>query len=477
MSTFRRRLPAASGSLPTTSSASAVGIAGEGGASVGQAHSQSHSHSQIRGTRISGVSGRPVASFGIASLDASIGDCPLGSLTLLLTDRASAYAALIARYFAAQGIASNNVVCVAAASPLSQQTSIHEANTSNLPNAPEAFVRSLMLKIEDVDSDTIPATEDPEDDEAPAPSTTRTLGSLRDTSSTADRLSIAWRYQGMPKWNASSTPHTAASSAGGGPFCCKFDITKTLPATTLDASSIALVNIDTWSHLASAQLYANLLDSIRTILDQGKFWTSTHAVAPNLLRIILDDVGGPTWGRDAGSEASMQNLFKFLTCLRAMLRNARAVAMVTIAAHVFKGHHTGIATNPHVRLLQHACDLVLEVESFSGSKRIFSEHFTTEFHGFLHVHKMPHVHTLAPGGGASRLGATDLHSLAFKARRKRFLVEPFRLPPEKDEVAEASAAAASGVEGKEGEGRRASRGVAVGGPGCGSGGGSSKLDF
>ncbi|KAJ3078335.1 hypothetical protein HDU99_000638 [Rhizoclosmatium hyalinum] len=31
------------------------------------------------------------------------------------------------------------------------------------------------------------------------------------------------------------------------------------------------------------------------------------------------------------------------------------------------------------------------------------------------------------------MSAGELHSLAFKARRKRFLVEPFRLPPEKED--------------------------------------------
>ncbi|KAJ3225543.1 Elongator subunit elp4 [Chytriomyces hyalinus] len=433
----------------------------------------------VLGTRVSSVSGKSVCSFGIASLDSSVGECAVGSLTLINSDRCSDYARLIASYFAAQAIASGNVLTVAAsslsASSIPEKTTADGASASNTnTSACEQFVQRLMLKIDDTDADSATDDADSDDVDLGVGSNPRTLG-LASLRSDRDKMAIAWRYQAMPRMSSPASVSNSAASAG--PYCCKFDITKTITPATLDAASIALISVETWASLTSAELYTNLLDSVRSIIDQGKFRNSVNSLTPNLLRIVLEDVGGPSWGIDAGSETALKALFKFLTCLRALLRDSRAVCMLTISAYTFKGHHVGIATNPYMQMLQHACDLVLEVESFSGSKRTFSDHFTTEYHGFLHVHKTPLIHTLS---GTSRLSASDIHSLAFKARRKRFLVEPFRLPPEKEDVPPPSSgtSAGAGGSGKEaGAAKRASKNISAV-SGCGvEGGGKSLLDF
>ncbi|KAJ3232526.1 Elongator subunit elp4 [Chytriomyces hyalinus] len=439
----------------------------------------------VLGTRVSSVSGKSVCSFGVASLDSSVGECAVGSLTLINSDRCSDYARLIASYFAAQAIASGNVLAVAASSlsALSSPEKVTNDGTgvTNPANssACEQFVQRLMLKIDDTDADSAADDADSEDVDLGSSgvgSNPRTLG-LASLRSDRDKMAIAWRYQAMPRISSPASVTNSAASAG--PYCCKFDITKTIAPATLDAASIALISVETWASLTSAELYTNLLDSIRSIIDQGKFRNSVNSLTPNLLRIVLEDVGSPSWGIDAGSETALKALFKFLTCLRVLLRDSRAVCMLTISAYTFKGHHVGISTNPYMQMLQHACDLVLEVESFSGSKRSFSDHFTTEYHGFLHVHKTPLIHTLS---GTSRLSASDIHSLAFKARRKRFLVEPFRLPPEKEDVPPSSSGAnastgASGSGKEAGAAKRASKNISAV-SGCGvEGGGKSLLDF
>ncbi|KAJ3066729.1 Elongator subunit elp4 [Podochytrium sp. JEL0797] len=414
------------------------------------------------GTRISGLTGStPVCSSGIASLDGSVGDMALGTVTLVLSDRGSGYASLIAKYFAAQGVASANVLCCAGVKDQ------------------EAFVNSLMLNIKDEDAAS--TLHDDDEGDSVEVETTRVLGSLRQT----NNMTIAWRYNNLPNLNAA--PKQSVSKPSG-PYCCSFDITKTISTQTLNASQIALINVQEWideNPLATAsELYDKLLAALTSILTQGKFRASdTPMGTPNLLRIILNDLASPQFGIDAGSPASMHAFVSFCTRLRGVMKGGRVVCVVTVPGYLYEGHHVGVGENAYMRMAMHACDVVMEVESFSGSKRIFGDHFTSEYHGFLHIHKLSPIHTLTPSA-CSKLSPADIHSLAFKARRKRFLVEPFRLPPEKDEVAEAAVA---GKGGAAEVGRKVSKSIgSAGGGGCGVKGhshagvgtqGSSLLDF
>ncbi|KAJ3244903.1 Elongator subunit elp4, partial [Chytriomyces hyalinus] len=266
----------------------------------------------VLGTRVSSVSGKSVCSFGVASLDSSVGECAVGSLTLINSDRCSDYARLIASYFAAQAIASGNVLAVAASSlsALSSPEKVANDGTgvTNLANssACEQFVQRLMLKIDDTDADSAADDADSEDVDLGSSgvgSNPRTLG-LASLRSDRDKMAIAWRYQAMPRISSPASVTNSAASAG--PYCCKFDITKTIAPATLDAASIALISVETWASLTSAELYTNLLDSIRSIIDQGKFRNSVNSLTPNLLRIVLEDVGSPSWGIDAGSETALK---------------------------------------------------------------------------------------------------------------------------------------------------------------------------
>ncbi len=56
----------------------------------------------------------------------------------------------------------------------------------------------------------------------------------------------------------------------------------------------------------------------------------------NILRIGLQSLGSPLWLDEGGVSDSSHSLLQFLHCLRALLRRAYAVAMVTVPTHLMK---------------------------------------------------------------------------------------------------------------------------------------------
>ncbi|KAJ3027719.1 UNVERIFIED_CONTAM: Elongator subunit elp4 [Siphonaria sp. JEL0065] len=330
MSGFRKRTP---GSATTSTPTSAVS-------------------QPTRGTRISGFNGKSVCSFGVASLDASIGEMPVGSVFLVLGDRGSGYAALIKKYLASQAVACGNVLC----------------SVGDSSNDPEEFVKELF-KV--VDEESTASKEDEDDEGVVETSSQRELGGgLRDANS---RLSIAWRYQGLPSL---STPKVNSQSKSIGPYCCMFDITQTMNAETLDKTSIAIVNVSSWvnseENVTAKVVYSRLFDSILEIVNKGKFRNSDASVTPNLLRIVIQDIGGPFWGTDAGSQTAFVELIRFLGRIRGLIRDCRAVLVVGLRGYLFDGYQDGGGVEKSeksgwLKAVMHAVDGVLEVESFSGT--------------------------------------------------------------------------------------------------------------
>jgi len=68
--------------------------------------------------------------------------------------------------------------------------------------------------------------------------------------------------------------------------------------------------------------------------------------------------------------------------------------------------------------LEHMSDIVIKLESFAGSAKETNPLFK-EYHGLLHMRKLPALSTLAPHCPIHR-------DLVFKLRRKKFLIEVSR---------------------------------------------------
>ncbi|KAJ3102647.1 Elongator subunit elp4 [Phlyctochytrium bullatum] len=365
-------------------------------------------------SRISPHNGALQTSFGIPSIDGVLGGgLTTGTVLLIQKDRSTGYAALLHRYFVAQGAAAGHSLFFASAAD----------------EDPEEFIASLMAPV-GMEAE---AEDHGEEDEA-APvgrGQGRQLGALRDGG--GERMSIAWRYQNLPKVST-AVAGAARTRTGPGPYCFKFDITKTIPRATLEATSkLSLFKVSdcTRDGLTAAEIYERLYLKIKEFAESGPYKARPSDAGSNrkILRIALSSVGSSLWGIDAGSKAAINALYRFILSLRALLRNYDSVCVITIPGGSY-GDEFGVSSAYAIRRLYHASDGALEVESFGGSSRHFPSAYTTDYHGLLHVHRLPTPNTLTPG---TPLSASELHSLAFRVRRKRFTIEPFQLPPEFEE--------------------------------------------
>lgn len=68
-----------------------------------------------------------------------------------------------------------------------------------------------------------------------------------------------------------------------------------------------------------------------------------------------------------------------------------------------------------VERLEHLSDIAVKLESFAGSAKETNPLFK-DYHGLLHIQKLPALNILAPHTPESR-------DLAFKLRRKKFIIE------------------------------------------------------
>lgn len=279
--------------------------------------------------------------------------------------------------------------------------------------------------------------------------------------SNSDDLRIAWRYNDLPKVDAEQRNGTSTHS---------FDLT-----TQIEAADLSALNISTFGQQSAGQhdstaavrtdgfqnaLYARLLTAIR-----GKI---AGQQPTNLLRISLSGVGGPLW---YDTEMSA-DLCRFLTLLRALLRGTPVVCCLSMPTHLLQWHvstafivktREGLAEWDNVNSIgslqddrlvhrvRNCVDMSLQLESFAGSERETNPIFA-EYHGLLHIRQLRALNTLAAGTPAT-------HDLAFKLRRRQFVVEKLHLPPELQEESAAGAADAHPT------------------MGCGGGGGQSLLDF
>lgn len=159
--------------------------------------------------------------------------------------------------------------------------------------------------------------------------------------------------------------------------------------------------------------YGGLLNDIQQLLRDESFVAGTKK---NLCRVCLTSLGSPLWYDEHFGE----DLIKFLTLLMASVRNCNSVCLITMPMHLIAKYDASLV--PKIRQL---VDYAIELESFAGSERETHPAFK-EYSGLLHLHKMSALNTLA-------VHMPDTTDLAFKLRRKKFIIEKFHLPPELQE--------------------------------------------
>ena len=74
--------------------------------------------------------------------------------------------------------------------------------------------------------------------------------------------------------------------------------------------------------------FHSLLQKIQTKMESGNFRLLANPVKRNLLRIAILSLGSPLWAQNSS------DLPLFCYCLRAMLRSAYAVCLITVPSHL-----------------------------------------------------------------------------------------------------------------------------------------------
>nr|CAD7426179.1 unnamed protein product [Timema monikensis] len=183
--------------------------------------------------------------------------------------------------------------------------------------------------------------------------------------------------------------------------------------------------------------YTDLLTAIQHKISLGQFQVSDTPEKRNILRVAIHSLGSPLWR----ANQQRSDLTLFLYCLRSLLRSSLAVCVVTVPSHLFQARYSfvfiwGLTAHPlspgsqftgilpfqdpcTIKRCEHLCDVSVRLESFAGSDRETNP-VLKDYHGFFHINKLPAINTLASH-------VPESLDLAFKLRRKKFLIEVGRM--------------------------------------------------
>lgn len=147
--------------------------------------------------------------------------------------------------------------------------------------------------------------------------------------------------------------------------------------------------------------------------DQYALDGNSGIVEKNLLRICINSFGSPLWYSDANYSKSL--LLKMLQ-IKAVVRNTNSVCFVTVPGQLLHSFDPQLMAQ-----MRNLVDISIEIESFAASDKETNPVFK-DYHGLLHIRKLSAVDTLSSF-------CPETLDLAFKLKRKRFVIEKLHLPP------------------------------------------------
>ncbi|GFS85907.1 elongator complex protein 4 [Nephila pilipes] len=331
----------------------------------------------IRGTRVFTQNAQLLTSTGSSTLDFFIGGgLAVGTVCLIEEDCYNTYSNILVKYFLTEGVANNHKLFL---------SSGDKPSKSILKELPS--IKVPEVKIEDNPKD--PALK--------------------------EELKIAWRYQNQQATFASGIK---AYSHNHG-----YDLSKTLPEEMLQCCSITA-----WDPSEKCPEYfgidqnfitfplSYLLQRITSEITSNGFRTSSKG-CDNIMRIAITSLGSPLWFSNSEKNQEL-NIIRFLYLLKALLRTSYAVAVVTVPSYL-------VQDKVIISRIRQICDTVISLESFVGSDRKSNPLFK-EYNGLIQIVKLPVLNTF--------MYPTQMSDLAFKLKRKDFVIERLHLPPDFEEA-------------------------------------------
>jgi len=362
------------------------------------------------------------------------GGVAVGTLILIEEDLVGSFGNLMLRYFIAEGVTSGHSLFLAA-------------------KEPHAILKQIPAAILHDGGDGIsPRNRDP------SQSTTTTKPTDRQETGSDDELKIAWRYKDANRPDGTGI-------AGDNKFGHYYDLNSNIEASALDEINKKVVDlseprsedVNTVSPRGMAGEYGRVLNECATYLERGQNFVSSTLKPEerNISRIAIHSAGSPLW-----DSSDPYSLPKFFFCLKNLLRQSFACALVTVPSEILSVDSKVVAG------LRHLADYAIKLKSFAGTDDAENPALK-DYHGLFHIVKLPRLNSL------TRFTPSTF-DLAFKLRRKRFTVEKLHLPPDLAETAEREQDETTLPKTAKSK-KKAATGI---GGGCGSsGGGGGGLDF
>ncbi|XP_006753999.1 PREDICTED: elongator complex protein 4 [Myotis davidii] len=340
----------------------------------------------IAGTRPSVRNGQLLVSTGLPALDQLLGGgLAVGTVLLIEEDKYNTYSPLLFKYFLAEGVVAGHTSLVASAK---------EDPADILQGLPAPLLDDNCKKElgEDVHN--------------------------HETSEFNSKMKIAWRYQLLPKMEAGPV-----SSSKFGHY---YDASKKIPRELIEASNwhgfflpekiSSALNEEPCSLTPD---YIKLLQFIQKIIyEEGFDGSNPQKKQKNILRIAIQSLGSPLWGDDVcctGNCDNSHSLTKFLYILRGLLRTSLSACLITQPTEL-------IQNKAIIARITNLSDTVIHLESFIGSNRETNPLYK-DYHGLIHIRQIPRLNNLM-------CDVSDVKDLAFKLKRKLFIIERLHLPPD-----------------------------------------------
>ncbi|CAG9765522.1 unnamed protein product [Ceutorhynchus assimilis] len=326
----------------------------------------------IPGSVLSSQNGLLLVSSGLLSLDPLLGDgIPVGTVVLIEEDLRGLHSKVLLKHFLAEGLISKHSIFVAS----------QDVNPSKL-------VKELPAVIEnDVES--------------------------TDNSIVAnDKLRIAFRYE-----NVSTKPMDETKNKAIGHH---FDISKNISFSDIENSDIFYwtgqrIETELNNNSFLNPSYHDLLKSIKNRIKDGEFFLKDDREQKTILRIGIHSLGSAMWLPPRKSiHGHSQDLHMFIFCLRALVRSAHAVAVITIPSYLYD--------EESIERCIHSSDIAMKLQSFSGTELEHNQSLQ-DYNGFFYLTKLAAINSLA----SKHPGTAEY---VFKLRRKKFNIEVLHLPPD-----------------------------------------------
>ncbi|KAJ3526272.1 hypothetical protein NM208_g11275 [Fusarium decemcellulare] len=337
------------------------------------------------GTRPSPLDGRLTTSTGTQSLDqllAGHAGMPMGTSLLLEETGTTDFGGVLLRYYAAEGLVQGHHV--------------------HLLGFGDAWRRELP-GLGSLDG---------------------SKSSSKTTSTSDDKMKIAWRYETLGQRNAPTrgmlsyipSPSFSSIRQAASTFCHGFDLTKRLESSAIKGQLHA-TPVDGPLASPTQTPFQKFIAEVTTKIKNSPPSTVHRIVVPSLL--------SPTLYNSVASQP--REILKFLHALRALLRqfSTQATALITIPVTLFP-RSSGLT-----RWMELLSDGVLELIPLQHQAPITREPGSEDKgQGLLRAHSLPVFHE--KGGGLE--GTWNRENLSFKLSSSNGLViTPFSLPPIGDE--------------------------------------------